>query len=120
MNKQYSFVVFNLLSGTSKLLWMRHIYIALNGAYLNCYGCYNILSTSFFEFRDLCVRPYFRVHSFSGRYFPAFGLNTDRYGISLCIQFEHGSVRILENADQKNSGYFLRSVEDCIGIKLVT
>ena len=39
-----------------------------------------------------------RIRSFSGPYFPAFGMNTD-------------AIRIWENADQKNSkyGHFLRS-----------
>ena len=40
-----------------------------------------------------------RIGSFSGPYFLAFGLNKDRYGVSLCIQ----SMR--ENLDQKNSEY---------------
>ena len=30
---------------------------------------------------------------FSGPYFPAFGLNTERYGVSLCIQSECGKIR---------------------------
>ena len=37
------------------------------------------------------------IRSFSGAYFPAFGLNTDR--ISLY------SVQMRENTDQENSGY---------------
>ena len=31
-----------------------------------------------------CVKSV-RIRSFSGSYFPAFGLNTERYGVSLCI-----------------------------------
>ena len=44
-----------------------------------------------------------RIWSCSGPYFLAFGLNTERYGVS--------SVRMLENTDQSNSeyGHFLRS-----------
>ena len=30
---------------------------------------------------------------FSGRYFPAFGLNKERYFVSLCIQSECGKIR---------------------------
>ena len=41
-----------------------------------------------------------RIQSYSGPYFPAFGLNTERYGVSLCIPSEHG-----KNADQNNSKY---------------
>ena len=42
-----------------------------------------------------------RICSFSGPYFPAFGLNTERYVRSIppC------SVRIWENTDQKNYEY---------------
>ena len=45
-----------------------------------------------------------RIRSFSGPYFPAFELNTERYY----------SVRMRENTDQKNSeyGHFLRSASD--------
>ena len=52
-----------------------------------------------------CVKSA-RIRSFSGPYFPAFGLNT---GIS---QY---SVRMRENTDQKNSeyGHFSRSVQFC-------
>ena len=34
-----------------------------------------------------------RIRNFSGPYFPAFGLNTDRYGISFRIQSECGKIR---------------------------
>ena len=46
-----------------------------------------------------------RIRSFSGPYFPAFGLNTERYSVSL------PSVPMQENTDQKNSEHehFLRS-----------
>ena len=39
--------------------------------------------------------------SFSGPYFPAFGLNTERYGVSLRIQSECGKIqtRITPNAN---------------------
>ena len=45
-----------------------------------------------------------RVRSYSGLYFPVFGLNTERYGVygvSLCIQSECGKMRtrITPNAD---------------------
>ena len=52
-----------------------------------------------------CVKSV-SIRSFSCPYFPAFGLNTERYRVSLHIQAEYG-----ENRDQKNSenGYFSRS-----------
>ena len=34
-----------------------------------------------------------RIRSFSGPYFSAFGLNTERYGLSLLIQSECGKIR---------------------------
>ena len=33
------------------------------------------------------------IRSYSGRHFPAFGMNTERYGVSLCIQSECGKIR---------------------------
>ena len=34
-----------------------------------------------------------RIRSFSGPYFPAFGLNTERYGLSFRIQPECGKIQ---------------------------
>ena len=39
-----------------------------------------------------CVKSV-RIRSFSSPYFPAFGLNTERYGVSLRIQSECGKIR---------------------------
>ena len=39
-----------------------------------------------------CVKSV-RIRSFSGPYFPAFGLNTERYGVSLLIQSECRKTR---------------------------
>ena len=39
-----------------------------------------------------CVKSV-RFSSFSGPYFPAFGLNTERCRVSLCIQSECGKIR---------------------------
>ena len=39
-----------------------------------------------------CVKSV-RIRSYSGPYFPAFGLNTERYGVSLRIQSECGKMR---------------------------
>ena len=39
-----------------------------------------------------CVKSV-HIRSYSGPHFPAFGLNTERYGISLRIQFECGKMR---------------------------
>ena len=47
-----------------------------------------------------CVKGV-RIRSYSGPYFPAFGLNTERYSISLRIQSECGKMRtrITPNTD---------------------
>ena len=42
--------------------------------------------------KEHCVKSV-RIRSFSGPYFPAFGLNTERYGVSLRIQSECGKIR---------------------------
>ena len=39
-----------------------------------------------------CVKSV-RLQSYSGPYFPAFALNTERYGVYVCIQSECGKVR---------------------------
>ena len=42
-----------------------------------------------------------RIRSYSVLYFPAFGLNMERYSVSLCIQSECGKIRtsITRNTD---------------------
>ena len=39
-----------------------------------------------------CIKSV-RIRSYSGPHFPAFGLNTKRYSVSLCIQSECGKMR---------------------------
>ena len=48
-----------------------------------------------------CLVKSVRIWSYSGPYFPAFGLNTERYKVSLHIQFECGKMlsRITPNTD---------------------
>ena len=47
-----------------------------------------------------CVKSV-RIRSYSGPHFPAFGLNTERYSVSLRIQSECGKMRtrITPNTD---------------------
>ena len=61
------------------------------------------------SFKATAVTIYY-VKSFSGPYFPAFGLNTERYSVSLRNQSECGKIRT-RNTCQKNFeyGHFLRS-----------
>ena len=51
-----------------------------------------------------CVKRV-RIRSYSGQHFPAFGLNKERYGVSLCIQSECGKmqIRIAPNTDTFHS-----------------
>ena len=44
-----------------------------------------------------------RIRSFSSPYFPAFGLNTQRYSVSLCFQFE---CRRIQTRKSPNTGTF--------------
>ena len=56
-----------------------------------------------------CVKSV-RIQSYSGPYFPAFGLNTKRYSVSIRIQIECGEIqtRITPN---KDSFYAVRSMQ---------
>ena len=49
----------------------------------------------------------FRIRSYFGPHFPAFGLNTERYGVSLRIQSESGKMRtrITPNTDTFHAVY---------------
>ena len=51
-----------------------------------------------------CVKSV-RIRSYSGPHFPAFGLNSERYGVSLRIQSECGKMltRITANTDTFNA-----------------
>ena len=52
--------------------------------------------------KSVCTR------SFSGPYFPAFGLNMERYSVSLCIQSQCGKIRTSKtpNTDTFYAVYF--------------
>ena len=64
----------------------------------------------FFERRTLCSKSanYLNIETTawkvskygvkSGPYFPAFGLNTERYSVSLCIQSEYKKIRTRNNS----------------------
>ena len=60
--------------------------------------------------REKCIR------SFSGSYFPAFGLNTERYGVSLCIQSKCGKVRTGKTANT-NTFHAVLNKDEIIIIK---
>ena len=69
----------------------------------NCYG----ISTHFYHKQHHCVKSV-NIRSYSGPYFPAFGLNTERYGILVLLSPDARSK------DQNNSeyGHFLRGACD--------
>ena len=56
-----------------------------------------------------CVKDV-RIRSFSGLYFPAFGLNTERYGVSLRIQSKCRKIRTRKNSIFGLLFEFLREV----------
>ena len=55
-----------------------------------------------------CVKSV-RIQSYSGPYFPAFRLNTERYFVSLRILYEYGKIRtrITPNTDTFHAVYVL-------------
>ena len=55
--------------------------------------------------KSVCIR------SFSGPYFPAFGLNTERYGECLSIQSKCGKIQTINNSEY---GHFSLSVGICL------
>ena len=64
-----------------------------------------------------CVKSV-RIRSFSGPYFPAFGLNTERYSVSLCIQSKCGKMRTGKNPNKDTFhavllGYFIPVPLEC-------
>ena len=46
------------------------------------------------KFRSFDCVKIVRIRSFSGPYFPAFGLNTEKYGVPLRIQSKYGKIRV--------------------------
>ena len=45
------------------------------------------------ESQTLSLRKSVRIRNYSGRHFPEFGLNKERYGVSLRIQSKYGKIR---------------------------
>ena len=70
----------------------------------------NILSSDLgaFSYKNHCVKVS-KYGVFSSLYFPAFGLNRERYGVSLRIQSECGKIRTSKNSV---FGHFSRSEWD--------
>ena len=63
-----------------------------------------------------CVKSV-RIRSYSGPYFPAFGLNTERCGVSLPIQCEYGKMRtIIPNTDTFHVAIFRNNSGNSSGI----
>ena len=60
-----------------------------------------------------------RIRSFSGPHFPAFGLNTERYSVSLRIQSECGKMqtRISPNTDSFHAVIAIMKIRQWMRIK---
>ena len=58
--------------------------------------CLSLVGDSLKTLRKLwlCVKSV-RLRSYSGPYFPTFGLNMERYGVSVCIQSECRKIRTI-------------------------
>ena len=54
----------------------------------------------FFQTRYHCMKGV-RIWSFSGSYFPVFGLNTGRYSVSLRVQSECGKISEISESGLK-------------------
>ena len=66
----------------------------------------NSIFLSLFFWRDYEVRALCKkcpIWSYSGRYFPAFGLNTKKYRVSLRIRSECGKMRTRINPNTNSS-----------------
>ena len=61
---------------------------------LDYYKLYYKMEQSSYDllFRNHCLKNV-RIWSYSGLYFPAFGLNTERYGVVLLIRSKCGKIR---------------------------
>ena len=88
-------IIFSLLLTLNMFYW--HSYYNLNR--IICTGLrekqlfrWKMFRLAFTHRALHCVKSV-RIRSFSSPYFPAFGLNTERYYISLCIQSECGKIR---------------------------
>ena len=62
-----------------------------------------------------------RTWSYCSPYFPAFGLNTDRYSVAVIIQTECGNIwiRITPNTDTFYSVTFMYALNACAHAKQV-
>ena len=78
------------------------------------YMCFDLwkISSNILFWMIQCIKSA-RIRNYSGPYFPAFGLNTERYGVSLRIQSKCGKIRIriTPNADTFHAVMVLMSKE---------
>ena len=89
-------------------------------------GLIPTLNFSIFQFVSLFLSRFrylksVRFRSFSGPYFPVFGLNTERYGVSLRIQSECGKMRtrVTPNTDTFHAVYVKRKTAGYVPYKLI-
>ena len=102
-NKQ-TFQIWRFTTCTTQSLWWRNrtsnvifCFWRLHYFIENCFLAGTILQIWWnwlwsVPFGNHCAKSV-RIRSYSGPYFPAFGLNTERYRISLCMQSEYGKIR---------------------------
>ena len=75
-------------------IWQRPKYVSGSYGYISLYHCVKSV----------------RIQIFSAPYFPAFGLNKERYSVSLYIQSECGKMRTRETPN-KETFHFSRSAK---------
>ena len=84
-------VKFQTSSYISVVLWVMHGDIILNLGLCDYIVCRKF-TVLILVWSLYCVKS-LRIRNFSDPNFPAFGLNTERYGVSLRIQSECGKIR---------------------------
>ena len=88
VNPVHAASLFLYLVKTSRKLWLSDVF----KEYRNGPVARNGSTMTFLRFSNWRVKSV-RIRSFSGPYFPAFGLNTKRYSVSLRIQSECTKIR---------------------------
>ena len=83
----------NISNGKYKLYIIRNYDIYLLVLFF-VLSSYQISHLSTYQCANHCVKRV-RIQSYSGPYFPTFGLNTGTYGVSLRIQSECGKIRTI-------------------------
>ena len=73
-------------------IWLLHVYSLLRIGYYTTFIAIALVSNERYDQTSYCVKSV-RIQSFPGQYFPAFELNTEKFGVSLYNQSKCGKIR---------------------------